>query len=266
MNEVKLYLGDCLNVMNDIPDNSVDMVLCDLPYGTTSCAWDIIIPFDKLWEHYHRVCKDDAVIALFASQPFTTIMISSNIKEFREEIIWLKNKSGSGMQYKQKHIKVHENIEIFSKTGKYTYNPQMWNITDKKFITHRKTFKTDEFVGNTIYGSTHRTRKVDTGERNPISIVSYEVPFTPQKSSEYDSSVDLRLHPTQKPVELCEYLIRTYSNVGDTILDSCMGSGTTGIACLHTDRNFIGIEKEQKYFEIAQDRLNKEQQSQSLWF
>lgn len=265
MSDIQLYIGDCLEVMKDIPEHSVDMVLCDLPYGTTSCSWDSIIPFEPLWEQYHRVCKEYAPIVLFGSQPFTTIMISSNIKEFREEIIWLKNKSGSGMQHKQKHIKVHENIEIFSKHGKYTYNPQMWNITDKKFITYRKTFKTDEFVGNTIYGSTHRTRKVDTGERNPISIVSYEVPFTPQKSSKYDSSVDLRLHPTQKPIELCEYLIKTYSNDNDTVLDNCMGSGTTGAACIHTGRNFIGIEKEEKYFEIAKKRIDDERKSFALW-
>lgn len=263
---VKLYLGDCLEVMKQLPDNSIDMILCDLPYGTTSCSWDVIIPFDILWEHYHRVCKETAPIVLFGSQPFTTMMIASNIKEFREEIIWLKNKSGSGMQYKQKHIKIHENIEVFSKFPKYTYNPQKWFVEDTNFITHRKTFKEDEFVGNNIYGATTRTRKEDTGERNPISIISYQVPFTPQNSATYGSDIDVRLHPTQKPLKLCEYLIRTYSNDGDTILDNCMGSGTTGVACIRTDRNFIGIEKEPKYFEIAQKRIKEVEYAGNLWW
>ncbi len=197
--------------MNDIPDNSVDMVLCDLPYGTTSCSWDTIIPFKSLWKQYNRILKNNGVVVLFGSQPFTSTMIQSNVKQFREELVWLKNKPASGFQSKQKHIKIHENICVFSQSTEYTYNPQKWLISDKEFITQRKTFKENEYIGNQIYGATHRTRKPDTGERNPISIVSCQVPFTPQKRCKYSDSVDLRYHPTQKPVVLLEYLINTYT-------------------------------------------------------
>ena len=265
MREVKLYLGDCLDVMKDIPDHSVDMVLCDLPYGTTACSWDVIIPFEPLWEQYHRVCKESAVITLFGSQPFTSFLVTSNIKEFREELIWLKNKPASGFSHKQKHLKIHEEICVFSRVNNYIYNPQKWLVDKKEFMTQRKTFKDNEYVGNNIYGGMTRTRKKDDGNRNPISILSCRVPFTPQRGAQYSNDIDLRSHPTQKPVEMCEYLIKTYSNVGDTVLDNCMGSGTTGVACINTDRNFIGIEKEQKYFDISQRRIKEAEGAYNLW-
>lgn len=229
--------------------------MCDLPYGSTSCSWDVKIPFEPLWEQYNRIAKDNAPIVLFGSQPFTSMLIQSNIDCFREELIWLKNKAGSGMQANQKHIKIHENICIFSKSSSYTFNPQKWLIAEKEFITQRKTFKENEYVGNQIYSATTRTRKPDTGERNPISIVSCRVPFTPQKSKSYSSNVDLRFHPTQKPLELLEYLVKTYSNENDVVLDNCMGSGSTGVACNNTKRRFIGIELDEKYFEIAKERI-----------
>lgn len=250
--------------MKDIPDKSVDMILCDLPYGTTACKWDSVIPFDSLWEQYKRIIKNNKPIVLFGSQPFTTKLINSNIDEFREEIIWLKNKAGSGLQSNQKHIKIHENIVVFCSSSKYTFNPQKWLISEKEFITQRKTFKENEYVGNRIYGETTRTRKVDTGERNPISIVSWRVPFTPQNHRNYNEDVDLRQHPTQKPVKLCEYLIKTFSNEDDIILDNCMGSGTTGVAALNTNRNFIGIELNEKYFDIAKKRI-EEAEFYSKW-
>lgn len=256
----KLLQGDCLELMKDIPDKSIDMILCDLPYGTTSCKWDIVISFDKLWQQYKRVIKDNGVIVLFGSQPFTSMLIQSNLSMFREELIWLKNKAGSGLQANQKHIKIHENICVFSPNSRYTYNPQKWLIEEKEFITQRKTFKENEYIGNQIYGATTRTRKVDTGERNPISILSCRVPFTPQKSKTYSNDVDLRLHPTQKPIKLLEYLIKTYTNERDTVLDNCMGSGSTGVACLHTNRHFIGMELDKHCFEIAKDRMEKEEQ------
>ena len=227
-----------------------------MPYGSISCSWDSVIPFDILWEQYKRVLKSNGVVVLFGSQPFTTQMIQSNINWFREELIWLKNKPASGMLCDKRHMKIHENIEIFSLVGDYTYNPQKWLISDREFITQRKTFKENEYVGNQIYGATTRTRKPDTGERNPISIVSCQVPFTPQKSKSYSDNVDLRYHPTQKPIELLEYLIKTYSNENDTILDNCMGSGSTGVACKNLNRNFIGIELDEKYFKIAKQRIN----------
>lgn len=253
-----IYLGDCLELMKNIEDKSIDCIICDLPYGTTACNWDAVIPFDDLWKEYKRITKSTAPIILFGSQPFTTIMISSNIAMFREELIWLKNKAGSGFGVNQRHQKVHENIEVFAKNGTYTYNPQKWLIAEKEFITQRKTFRENETVGNNIYGKMQRTRKVDTGERNPLSIVSCRVPFTPQKNKNYANDVDLRMHPTQKPLELLEYLVKTYSNEGDLVLDNCMGSGTTGVACKNLNRNFIGIEKEQKYFDIAKERINNE--------
>ena len=243
--------------MSSIPDNSIDCIICDLPYGTTSCSWDSVIPFEDLWRQYNRIVKDNAPIVLFGSQPFTSLLIQSNIEYFREELIWLKNKAGSGMRANQKHIKIHENICIFSKSATYTYNPQKWLIAEKEFITQRKTFKENEYVGNQIYGATTRTRKPDTGERNPISIVSCRVPFTPQKNKTYSDEVDLRLHPTQKPLELVEYLVKTFSNENDVVLDNCMGAGTTGVACVNTNRKFIGIELNNTYFEIAKKRIEE---------
>ena len=254
---IDLRQGDCLELMKDIPEKSVNLVLCDLPYGSVACDWDNIIPFELLWEQYKRIIKDDGAIVLFGSQPFTSKLILSNIKMFREELIWLKNKSGSGLQAKQKHIKVHENILVFSKNGKYTYNPQKWLVDKKEFLTQRKTFNEVE-VGNNIYSKMIKKQKADDGTRNPISIVSCRVPFTPSKTKIYeDKTVDLRVHPTQKPVTLLEYLIKTYSNEGETVLDNCMGSGSCGVAAINTGRNFIGIELDEKYFNIAKERIEK---------
>lgn len=247
---VKLYLGDCLEVMKQLPDNSIDMVLCDLPYGTTSCSWDVIIPFEPLWEQYHRICKDNAVIALFASQPFTSMLVTSNIKEFRHEWIWIKNRGSNFANTVREPMKEHEEILIFSK-GKWTYNKQLQE-------------RTGGGLDRAKYNVSWRTssdnyRKFDDRENNQIG--ELRVPSSWQKFN-----TETGLHPTQKPVELCEYLIKTYSNAGDTILDNCMGSGTTGIACLHTDRNFIGIEKEQKYFDIAQRRIKEVEDATKLWW
>lgn len=264
-NDITLWKGDCLELMKDIPNGSVDCIICDLPYGTTACSWDSVIPFDKLWEQYNRIIKEHCPIILFGSQPFTSIMISSNPSQFREEIIWLKNKAGSGMQFEQKHIKIHENICVFSQQSKYTYNPQKWLIDAKDFMTQRKTFRENEYIGNTIYGATKRTRKVDTGERNPISIISARVPFTPQNSKTYSDDVDLRYHPTQKPTSVLEYLVKTFSNDGDVVLDNCMGSGTTGVACVRFNRRFIGIELNDEYFDIAQRRITEEQSQIKLF-
>ena len=256
---IDLRCGDCLELMKDIPDKSIDMILCDLPYGTTACKWDVTIPFDKLWEQYNRIIKDNRAIVLFSSQPFTSKLVMSNLPMFREEIVWLKNKSGSGLQAKQKHIKIHENVLVFSKSGRYTYNPQKWLVDKKEFLTQRKTFNKVE-VGNNIYSKMIKNQKADDGTRNPISIVCCRVPFTPAKGRKYSNKeIDLRIHPTQKPVELLEYLIKTYTNAGETVLDNCMGSGSTGVACINTNRNFIGIELNGDYFDIAKDRIRNVQ-------
>ena len=255
---IELHNGDCLEIMKLIPSQSVDMVLTDPPYGTTACKWDSVIPFDLMWAELKRIIKPNGAIVLFGSQPFTSNLIMSNPKMFREELIWLKNKAGSGLQAKQKHIKVHENILLFSKEGKYTFNPQKWLVDKKEFLTQRKTFK-DRVVGNNIYNEMVGNRNDTGGERNPISIVSCRVPFTPQKSRSYSSGVDLRYHPTQKPVALLEYLIKTYTQEGDTVLDFTMGSGSTMIACLNTNRKGIGIELDKHYFDVASKRITDHQ-------
>lgn len=256
MKNVWLYQGDCLEVMDKLIEQGVkvDCVICDPPYGTVACQWDVVIPFNEMWSRLSRLVKDDGVIVLFGSQPFTSLLIQSKPEWFREEIIWLKNKAGSGLQAKQKHLKIHENIIVFSKTGKYTFNPQKWLVDKKEFLTQRKTFNELE-VGNNIYGEMKRVQSIDDGTRNPISIVSCRVPFTPSKSKTYSKEVDIRVHPTQKPVELLKYLTHSFSNEGDCILDFTMGSGSTGIACINTNRKFIGIELDKKYFDIAKNRI-----------
>ena len=258
--KMTLKFGDCLELMKELEDESINMILCDLPYGTTSCKWDKKIDLKKLWKQYSRIIKSSGVIALFASEPFGSELIQSNPKMFREEIIWLKNKAGSGLQAKQKHIKVHEKILIFSKNGNYTFNPQKWLVDKKEFLTQRKTFK-DVEVGNNIYTKMAKKQKADDGTRNPISIVSCRVPFTPSKNKKYSNDIEIRLHPTQKPLKLLEYLIKTYTNENDTVLDSCMGSGSTGKACLNTNRNFIGMENDEEIFIIAKKRLCEKNRS-----
>lgn len=251
-----LIQGDCLEEMKKLPDQSIDLILCDPPYGTTSCLWDEVIPFDLLWDQYRRLIKPHGAIVLFGSQPFTSKLILSNIDWFREEIVWLKNKAGSGLQAKQKHIKTHENIVVFSPKGTYTFNPQKWLVDKKEFLTQRKTFKEVE-IGNNVYSKITRTQTGDDGTRNPISIVSCRVPFTPSKSKTYSKAVDLRYHPTQKPLDLMDYLVKTFSNEGDTVLDHCMGSGTTGVSAVRLGRYFIGMELLADYFNIAHQRISE---------
>lgn len=252
----KITHADCMDVLKELPDKCIDSIICDLPYEMTACEWDTIIPFDELWAQYKRVRKDTSPIILFASQPFTSKLVLSNSCEYRESLVWLKNKPASGFRHNQAHLKIHEDIIVFSKTPNYTFNPQKWLISEKEFITQRKTFKENEYIGNNIYGSTTRTRKADTGERNPISILSCRVPFTPSNNKTYSTDVDIRIHPTQKPIALLEYLVKTYSNEDSVILDNCSGSGTTAIACKQLGRNFICVEKDLEYYNKSVERLN----------
>ncbi len=254
---ISLYNSDCFKELNNLIQKgiTVNSVITDIPYGTTQCPWDSVLDFETMWDLLHRICPEGPIV-LFAKQPFTSNLIMSNPKEFRENISWLKNKSGNGFSADQRHIQVLEDIVVFSKNATYTFNPQKWLIADKEFITQRKTFSEVE-VGNNIYGKIKRVRKEDTGERNPINIISCRVPFTPAKSRTYDSSVDLRYHPTQKPLELMEYLVKTFSNEEDIVLDFTMGSGTTGVACKKLNRSFIGIEKDTIYYDIAKKRINE---------
>lgn len=254
----ELYNEDCIDRLNKMVDEGiiVNSVITDIPYGTTACSWDTVIPFEVMWNLLEKVCPDGPIV-LFAKQPFTSALIMSNVKNYKEIIEWLKNKSGSGLCANKKHINVLEDIVVFSFASNYTYNPQKWLVDKKEFLTQRKTFKEFE-VGNNIYSKMTGVRKPETGDRNPINIVSARVPFTPQKNKKYDNpDVDLRYHPTQKPLDLMCYLVKTFSNEGDIVLDFTMGSGTTGVACKMLNRSFIGIEKEEKYFEIAEKRINE---------
>lgn len=235
----ELWLGDCLELMKNIPDKSIDMILCDLPYGTTACKWDTIIPFDKLWGAYERIVKDDSAIVLFGSEPFSSLLRTSNLKYFRYDWIWKKDKSGNIAVLKYQPAKVHEIISVFSKKS-HTYYP----IMDKRLDFNKRNNK-PRFNKVGIQGGkdfyVEKSRGMDD-VKFPISIREH-------------NCVRKGFHPTQKPIDLLEYLIKTYSQENDLILDNCAGSGSTLVAAKNLNRQFIGIEKEEKYFKIAQDRL-----------
>jgi site-specific DNA-methyltransferase (adenine-specific) len=240
MPKIELIQGDCLEKMKDIPDKSIDMILCDLPYGTTACKWDTIIPFEPLWEQYKRIIKDNGAIVLTASQPFTSALVMSNIKMFKYEWIWEKTIGTNFALVKKQPSKKHENILVFYKKQP-KYNPIM--TTGKPYIDVRK--KVRKSVGVWGGGTMDRTPINNTGTRYPSTI------------QVFSNGNNKSLHPTQKPVALFEYLIKTYTNEGDLVLDNCMGSFTTAIACLNTKRSFIGIEKDEHYFQVGKDRLEK---------
>ena len=235
MPKIELIQGDCLEKMKDIPDGSIDMILCDLPYGTTACKWDTIIPFEPLWEQYKRIIKDNGAIVLTASQPFTSALVMSNIKMFKYCWVWNKAKAANYVNAKKQPLKIHEDIAVFCKGN--NYNPQK---TIGKF---RKK------GGYTV------NREVAVAQ-NPT--VSFNDTYYPKSILNFSvaGNKDSTLHPTQKPVALFEYLIKTYTNEGDLVLDNCMGSGTTGVACVNLNRDFIGIEKDENYFKIAEQRIN----------
>ena len=239
MENIQLMLGDCLERMKEIPDGSVDMVMADLPYGTTACKWDSVIPLDALWSEYKRVCKPDAAIVLNASQPFTSALVMSNLKGFKHEWIWRKDKAGNFASAKYAPMKIHESVLVFCH-GRINYYP-IKTLRDKPIIRGNSSAKgTAKNLASSSRFSGH-TRKVFT-DRCPESII----PF---------GTVRKTIHPTQKPVALMEYLIRTYTNEGETVLDNTMGSGTTGVACVSTGRRFIGIERDETYFNIARSRI-----------
>lgn len=239
MSEITLYKGDCLVEMKCIKDKSVDMILCDLPYGTTQCKWDSIIPFEPLWEQYHRVIKDNGAIVLFGAEPFSSYLRISNMDEYKYDWIWDKKKGMGFLNAKKQPLRYHELISVFYK-NQCKYNPQMTHGHIRKTSFKRVELQTE------IYGKTNRNVLYDSTDRYPKSIQAFSMDT--QNSS---------LHPTQKPVALLQYLIKTYTDEGETVLDSCMGSGSTGVASCTTDRNFIGIEKDERYFEIAKKRIEE---------
>ena len=233
-NDFKLFRGDCLEIMRDIPDKSIDMILCDLPYGKTRNKWDSIISLDKLWEQYNRIIKDNGAISLFAQTPFDKVLGVSNLKMLRYEWIWEKEQGTGFLNAKKMPLKNHENILIFYKKPPI-YNPQMKK--GKPYTLERNTYTVN-------YGKqVDMVRTENTGERYPLTILKFK------RDKE-------KLHPTQKPVALLEYLIKTYTNEGEIVLDNCMGSGSTGVACLNANRKFIGIELDENYYNIACNRIN----------
>lgn len=240
-----VFHGDCLEIMKNITDESIDMILCDLPYGTTNCKWDIIIPFDKLWEQYERIIKPNGAIVLFGKNPFTAKLILSNEKLFRYELIWEKTRAGNNMQVCKQPSAIHENILVFYKKQP-TYNDLKFKV-DEKYIDKRKSIN-DSFYKSEHYQGVMK-RKADDGFRHPQSVL----PF--------NSVWKKDMHPTEKPVEMFEWLIKTYSNEGETILDNCAGSGTTGEACEKTNRKYYLIELQEKWIERINQRIDKYKQS-----
>lgn len=232
----KVTQGDCLEVMRDIPDNSVDMILCDLPYGTTRNNWDSIIPLEPLWAEYDRIIKPNGAVVLTAAQPFTTTLIASNIKGFRYSLVWDKKMSSGFLNAKKMPLRRHEDVCVFYKKPP-TYNPQMEE--------RGKPRKKGGYVGGNkgCYGD-HKEQTSFNNTYYPTSILEFS-----------NANQGSKQHPTQKPTALFEYLIRTYTNEGEIILDNCLGSGTTAVAALNTNRQFIGIEREPDYVAIANQRI-----------
>ena len=247
MSDRQLYNGDCLDIMKSIPDSSVDMVLCDLPYGTTKCSWDVVIPFDGLWAEYDRITKDNCAILLFGQEPFSSYLRLSKIDIYQYDLVWEKESFTNFMQVKRRFGKATERISVFYRKQP-TFNPQMYKYNGKpvsnKYSEKSKRFKSKVCADSN--GNLQLFEYKDNGMRYPKDVLR----FNRVKKSEV-------IHPTQKPVELCEYLIKTFTNEGDVVLDNCMGSGTTGVACKNLNRNFIGIEKDSKYFEIAKKRIEE---------
>ena len=239
-----LMQGYTLDMMRMVLDKEVNLILCDLPYGTTSCSWDIIIPFNALWGAYRRVLAPGGCVLLFGNQPFTSLLILSNLVWYKQALVWNKNKCGSPGLAKIRPMQVHEDIVVFA-PGRTVYNPQM--EVGEPYA--RKTEKPEGYVGrvnNHGYGMKPRNGFTNEGSRYPKSIINISRDFSAQQ----------QVHPAQKPVPLLEYLIRTYSNEGDTVMDNTMGSGSTGVAARNTNRNFIGIEKDPVFFNIAVQRIN----------
>lgn len=248
---LKLIHGDCLVEMQSIPDKSVDMVLCDLPYGTTACKWDVPIPFAEMWECINRVVKPNGAILLFGQEPFSSLLRVSNIKNYKYDWIWKKERLTNVFQVKRRPGKNVENISVFYRKQP-TYNPQMSihsGPTRSNKIGAKAGFSVLQDNGTSIKPKEY----IDNGTRYPLQVLEIK----------RDSMYDTKFHPTKKPVELLGYLIRTYTNEGEVVLDFCMGSGSTGVACVNLNRHFIGIELDEKYFNIAKERICRTRKQKS---
>ena len=237
---IDLRKGDCLELMKDLPDKSIDAIIADLPYGTTACKWDTIIPFEPLWGQYERIIKPNGAIVLFGSQPFTSALVMSNPKMFKYNLVWDKVAVTNPMLAKKQPMRCHEDVLVFY-DKQPTYNPQMrvgvkWSRAGKKQHT------TDTLGQSTLFNNGSDESEM----KYPKSIITFS-----------NADKTKNEHPTQKPLALMEWLVKTYTNEGDVVLDNTMGSGTTGVACVNTNRRFIGMELDEKYFEIAEKRINE---------
>lgn len=239
-----LILGDSIEEMGKLEEASIDLILCDLPYGTTSCSWDVVIPFEDLWREYNRVLKPNGLVVLFSSGLFAIDLINSNRKNFKYKLIWKKNVPTGMSSAKSRPMKYYEEICIFG-NSKGTYNPQMKD----RVGVGKACYNYDHYCGSSNHVKYDKIKKkYDPDKVQPSDILEFNV--VPNRKG--------KVHPTQKPVELLEYLIKTYSNEGDLVLDNTMGSGSTGVACKHLNRDFIGIERDKGYFAIAERRLKEE--------
>lgn len=233
MSDAELLCGDCFELMQGIPSESVDMILTDPPYGVTCCAWDKVQSFELMWQEFRRIIKPNGCIAIFAGEPFSSALVQSNLKMYRYELIWKKNVATDFLSARRRPMRIHDKIQVFYKKAPI-YHPQ--KTKGEPYDRGWQNRKSE------LYGEMNRQRsKSENGERFPTSVLNFK--------REY------HFHPTQKPVPLLAWLIRTYTDAGDTVLDSFMGSGSTGVARMQEGRRFIGIEKEQKYFEVAKNRL-----------
>lgn len=247
----KVFLGDCLDIMDSIENESIDLILADLPYGTTQCKWDSVIDLPRLWKQYERIIKPNGAIVLTAAQPFTSLLVVSNIKMFKYDWVWRKPKGTGHLNAKKQPMRDKEDVLVFYK-NQCIYNPQWtWGepYTNLKSGKNAKP-STAEVSGKYMNGAEYRNGS--DGRRYPKQVIEFGVV---ERGT---------VHPTQKPIELMEYLIKTYTNEGMTVLDNTMGSGSTGVACGNTNRNFIGIEKDENYFKIAEQRINETALSKTL--
>lgn len=242
--------GDCLELMKEIPDESVDMILCDLPYGTSACKWDSIIPFEPMWQQYERIIKDTGAIVLFGNEPFSSALRLSNLKLYKYDWKWEKPSGANFLNFKYQPAKVHEDIMVFgkmatsySKKGNMLYKPQMEDGTPYNQKSGRQK---NERNNSTVRTPIKQVQTINNGTRYPRSIQKFAL----------DKD---KLHPTQKPVALLEYLIKTYTNENDLVLDCCMGSGSTCVAAINMNRRYIGFELDEKYFQIAKERIESQQ-------
>lgn len=245
----KIHLGDCLDIMPLIEDNSIDMIFCDLPYGTTNFKWDILIPFDKLWKQYNRIIKDNGIILLTAQQPFATDLINSNRKYFRYEWIWQKNQCLGFLNAKKMPLRGHELVLCFYKKLPF-YNPQKSFIQQQSWSRVRKQ-SSARYEGYS--GMKEKTQYEDTGHRYPSSVIN----ISNWNGALFGKDVKSQVHGTHKPVDLIRYFLLTYSKIGDLVLDNCMGSGTTAEACILEGRNFIGCEMNEKFYHSSLSRISK---------